>query len=247
MCSRIDDESEKAPSPSTRTGLLDISGADVDVDGPFCVIVMGVSGTGKSTLGSALATALGVPFIDGDDLHPESNVTKMASGQPLNDADREPWLELIRTRAEEICNEEKERAEERILDGETSASPEGCHMGVVIVCSSLKKYYRDILRGEKKPATDTNRIPEHLEPPHPDALPTYFAFIKGDRETLMKRMLNRQGHFMKANMLDSQLNTLESPEGEGGVIVVDARQTTEQQVETIRAGLRNERKKADRA
>ncbi|KDQ27528.1 hypothetical protein PLEOSDRAFT_1064864 [Pleurotus ostreatus PC15] len=167
----------------------------------------------------------------------------MASGQPLNDADREPWLELIRTRAEEICNEQKERAEERILDGETSASPEGCHMGVVIVCSSLKKYYRDILRGEKRPATDTNRIPEHLEPPHPDALPTYFAFIMGDRETLMKRMLNRQGHFMKANMLDSQLNTLESPEGEGGVIVVDARQTTEQQVETIRAGLRNERKK----
>ncbi|KAF4567390.1 hypothetical protein EYR40_006389 [Pleurotus pulmonarius] len=231
MCSRIEDESEMA-NPRTRTGPPDISGADVDVDGPFCIIVMGVSGTGKSTLGSALAKALGVPFIDGDDLHPESNVKKMASGQPLNDADREPWLELIRT-----------RAEERILDGETSPSPEGCHMGVVIVCSSLKRYYRDILRGEKKPATDANRIPEHLEPPHPAALATYFAFIKGDRETLMDRMLNRKGHFMKANMLDSQLNTLESPEGEGGVIVVDARQTTEEQVETIRAELRKEKHK----
>ncbi|KAK0462639.1 uncharacterized protein EV420DRAFT_1619140 [Desarmillaria tabescens] len=56
----------------------------------------GVSGTGKSTLGSALAESLGLPFIDGDDLHPPSNIAKMSSGQPLTDADREPWLALIR-------------------------------------------------------------------------------------------------------------------------------------------------------
>lgn len=59
------------------------------------IIVMGVSGCGKSTVGEELAEQLGVPFMEGDKLHPQSNVDKMAAGQPLNDDDRWPWLDLV--------------------------------------------------------------------------------------------------------------------------------------------------------
>ncbi len=59
------------------------------------VLMMGVSGSGKTTTGQALAAALGWPFFDGDDYHPEANVAKMAAGQPLTDADRWPWLDRI--------------------------------------------------------------------------------------------------------------------------------------------------------
>ncbi|KAJ8515593.1 hypothetical protein ONZ45_g6999 [Pleurotus djamor] len=203
-------------------------------EGARCIIVMGVSGTGKSTLGSAIAKALDMPFIDGDDLHPASNVAKMSAGQPLTDEDREPWLELIRTTAKGVCSSQVQKKKAK------TEGPLGelCGLGVVIVCSSLKRYYRDILRGKSKPATDTNRIPEHLEPPHAEELPTYFVFIKGDRELLLERMMNRKGHFMKANMLDSQLQTLEDPEGEEGVIVVSARDSTEEQVAKAKEALK---------
>jgi len=83
------------------------------------IVVMGVSGTGKSTVGSALAQALGLRFVEGDDLHPESNVDKMAHGIPLTDDDRAPWLDRI---AEEL------------------------HRPVVVTCSALRRVYRDRLR-----------------------------------------------------------------------------------------------------
>jgi gluconokinase len=83
------------------------------------VIVMGVSGTGKSTVGAALADALGLPFLEGDALHPLANVAKMAAGIPLTDEDRAPWLDLI---AAEL------------------------HRPVVVACSALRRVYRDRLR-----------------------------------------------------------------------------------------------------
>jgi gluconokinase len=87
------------------------------------IIVMGVSGSGKSTVGAALAQRLGVPFADADDFHPPANIAKMTAGQPLDDDDRYPWLEAI---------------------GEWLARH--CCDGGVMSCSALKRKYRDQLR-----------------------------------------------------------------------------------------------------
>ena len=84
------------------------------------VVVMGVSGAGKSTIGKLLAERLGVPFLDADEYHPPENVAKMAAGTPLNDADRWPWLELLNGKLIEQKN-------------------------AVLACSALKEVYRQRL------------------------------------------------------------------------------------------------------
>lgn len=174
-----------------------------------------MSGTGKSTLGSALSKVLGMPFIDGDDLHPVSNVAKMAAGQPLTDLDREPWLRLIRRTGEEKAAAEQERCR-----NENDSDKENSRPGVVVACSALKRYYRDILRGSQ--SGEDSQV---------GLLPTYFVFIDGSKEVLMDRMQKRTGHFMKASMLESQLETLENPAGEEGVVVVSVENSTQVQVE----------------
>ena len=88
-------------------------------------IVMGVSGCGKTTVGTSLADSLGVSFHDGDDFHSEANKAKMSSGTPLNDDDREPWLQSIVDFAEIQCQ-----------SGNT----------LIVACSALRKKYRDHLR-----------------------------------------------------------------------------------------------------
>ena len=67
----------------------------VDDAAPQVVVVMGVSGTGKTTIGPLLAEALGVPYAEGDDFHPPANIAKMSAGTPLDDDDRWPWLDAI--------------------------------------------------------------------------------------------------------------------------------------------------------
>jgi gluconokinase len=88
------------------------------------VVVMGVSGSGKSTVGAALAQRLRVPFVDADALHPPANIAKMTAGEPLDDGDRYPWLEKV---------------------GEWLA---GHRDGGVVSCSALKRKYRDQLRAQ---------------------------------------------------------------------------------------------------
>ena len=87
------------------------------------IIVIGVSGCGKTTVGRKLGWALKIPFFDADDFHPTSNIEKMKSGRPLNDADRQPWLRRL---AEEIEGWDKNE-------------------GAVLACSALKEDYRRTL------------------------------------------------------------------------------------------------------
>ncbi|WP_412099290.1 gluconokinase [Corynebacterium aurimucosum] len=92
------------------------------------VVIMGVSSCGKSTVGELLAQHTGLPFRDGDDMHPAANIEKMASGQALDDDDRKPWLESI---------------------GRFLADQEG---GAIVGCSALKHSYRELIRAA---ASDT--------------------------------------------------------------------------------------------
>src|SRR6202140_607576 len=99
---------------------------------PVIVVVMGVSGSGKTTVAVLLSAALGCQFQEGDDLHPPENVEKMHGGTPLTDADRLPWLRKI---AEEI-------------DGWRARGESG-----VLTCSALKRSYRDIIIGDRQDVT----------------------------------------------------------------------------------------------
>jgi gluconokinase len=91
------------------------------------VVLMGVSGSGKTTVGEALAKSLAMPFIEADDLHPKSNREKMAAGIALTDADRWPWLDAMGDKMESVRREGH---------------------GVIATCSALKRIYRDRLRAK---------------------------------------------------------------------------------------------------
>ncbi|WP_374983759.1 gluconokinase [Streptomyces fradiae] len=93
------------------------------MDKPLVVVVMGVAGTGKTTIGPLLAERLGVPYAEGDDFHPPENIAKMSAGVALGDADRWPWLDAIGRWADERAG-----------------------LGGVVSSSALKRAYRDRLR-----------------------------------------------------------------------------------------------------
>ena len=154
------------------------------------IILMGVSGCGKSSVGAALARSLGAKFLDGDDLHPRANIQKMAGGTPLNDDDRAPWLERLNDAAFSLKHK-----------NETG----------IIVCSALKRRYRDLLR-QGNP---------HLK----------FVFLDGEFELILGRMQARAGHFMPVTLLQSQFEALERPgEDETDVLRVDIAGSFEQVV-----------------
>lgn len=88
---------------------------------PLRLVLMGVSGCGKSSIGAALSTRLGVPYLDGDDLHPPENIDRMRQGIALTDADRAPWLRLVSAALRDQAP-------------------------VIVGCSALKRGYRDLLR-----------------------------------------------------------------------------------------------------
>jgi gluconokinase len=158
------------------------------------IVVMGPSGSGKSTVGERLASQLGLPFIDADDLHPITNVDKMAAGQPLTDDDRWPWLRRV---------------------GEAMA--EAAPTGVVVACSALKRSYRDAIRREAPGAR--------------------FVELHGTRALLASRLGAREGHFMPASLLDSQLATLEPLAGDEEGVRLDVSATPDELVADAVAAL----------
>jgi gluconokinase len=174
-------------------------------------------------LGAALAKALGCPFVDADDLHPQTNIDKMSTGMPLTDADRAPWLVNVRSTALKVA------------EGD---STEGT-AGAVVACSALKVRYREVLRGKLAEldsaihpvcgfASGSGHGGAHPEEKQnvrgglspPSTWRTFFVHPFGPREVLMERMMTRKSHFMGANMLASQLDALENPSGTGEADVV---------------------------
>jgi gluconokinase len=155
----------------------------------LAIVVIGVSGCGKSSVGKGLSQVLGWPFFDGDDFHPAENVAKMAAGTPLNDIDRDPWL----ARLHDLIAEHLARGESMIL-----------------ACSALKQRYRDQL-AEGNPGTR-------------------FVHLKGDFDLIYGRMQARPGHYMKAEMLQSQFGAWEEPQN---ALVVDINQSVEEIIRNI--------------
>ncbi|MBE9609992.1 gluconokinase [Chitinilyticum piscinae] len=150
-------------------------------------VLMGVSGSGKSAVASAIACHTECAFLDGDFLHPRANIQKMASGTPLDDDDRAPWLAAL---------------------NDAAFAMQRTNAVSVIVCSALKRRYRDRLR-EGNPGLS-------------------FIYLRGDFATIEARLAARQGHFQKAGMLTSQFAALEEPQpDEAGVFVVDINQPLE--------------------
>ncbi|HEY4300846.1 MAG TPA: gluconokinase [Candidatus Didemnitutus sp.] len=154
---------------------------------PVIVLIMGVSGSGKSTVGRMVADKLGWPYFEADDFHSAANKSKMARGLPLDDADRAPWLASIRARMDE-CRKASQSA--------------------IFTCSALKEKYRSVLGGDT----------------------IILVHLTGDLATILQRVGQRQGHYMKSDLVRSQFEALEPP---ANALVCDISHSPEEIVETI--------------
>lgn len=144
------------------------------------IVVMGVQGAGKSTIGLGVAVRLGLTFVDGDRLHSDENVAKMAAGTALTDAEREPWLRDIG----------------RLLS-------EGRDQGIAVVCSALKREYRDLLR---------------------DSAPDLFVVDpEGPMQLVAERISHREHEYMPPELLQSQYDILQPLQDDERGVIVDIR------------------------
>ncbi len=135
------------------------------------VILMGVSGSGKTTIGKLLAESLHWQFSDADDFHSPANLEKMSHNLPLTDSDRAPWLNSLRTAIQQWLENQQ---------------------NVVLACSALKETYRQIL------TVDSEQL--------------HWVYLKGSFAMLKARLEQRLAHYMKSDMLRSQLDILEEPQ-----------------------------------
>lgn len=152
-------------------------------------IIMGVAGSGKSTVGKLLGQRLGWDFYDGDDFHLPENRDKMSRGIALNDTERLSWLLVLR------------KTIDKLTSSQTNA---------IIACSALKLAYRHILQGEDREIV--------------------WVYLKGSYSQIRERLEQRQRHFMKAEMLESQFAILEEPDD---VFTVDISLSPEKIVDRI--------------
>ncbi|CAN6569745.1 unnamed protein product [Malus baccata var. baccata] len=175
--------------------------------GGIAVVIMGVSGAGKSTIGEMLARETNSSFIDADDFHPQSNKEKMRKGIPLAEEDRMPWLEKLRN-----------GVRDKLLGGGT----------VILGCSALQKRYREILR-----SADPNYKPGSCVSLVKFVLLDAQAEVLAAR--LEKRIAEGQ-HFMSPALLQSQLGLLQIDDSEG-ILKVDATLTPQEIVKTIQRSI----------
>ena len=155
------------------------------------IIIMGVAGSGKTTIGSLLADELGWGFYDADDFHSKLNLAKMSQGIALTDEDRASWLESLK----------------ELIDRNVQQN-----IPIILACSALKDSYRNILEVSKR---------------------VKFVYLHGTYEQIKARLHNRMEHFMSADMLDSQFNTLEEPQN---ALTIDITNTPQDILAIIRKG-----------
>jgi gluconokinase len=168
---------------------------------PQAIVVMGVAGSGKTTVAALLAGRLGASFAEGDDFHSPANVAKMAAGHPLDDEDRWPWLRGIR-----------DWFAEELSEGRSAVVP----------CSALRRGYRELLEtagGDGTRGGPTGAV--------------RFVHLTGSYDLLRTRIQGRAGHFMKPEMLDSQLAALEPLQDDEPGFAVDVTPRPDQIVEEI--------------
>ena len=142
------------------------------------IIIMGVSGSGKTTIGEKFSNSMGFEFHDADSFHSLDAKQKMSTGIPLTDLDRQPWLMKIQSEIDKWLCEKRT---------------------VVLACSALKAEYRELLR------CNDPRVK--------------LVYLKGSSELLKERLSKRENHFLKADLLQSQLDTLEEPSAKESLII----------------------------
>ena len=151
------------------------------------IILMGVSGSGKSSLAKALADHYGYAYLDGDDFHSQEARELMAKGIPLTDTMRLPWVVRMREYFRAAAQKQQHST---------------------LAFSGLKRVHRDELRNA--------------------GLKTIFLFLHSNKDTIQNRVNQRVGHFMAANLVDSQFDSLEDPSMESDVHCIDVHNSFEQ-------------------
>src|SRR4051812_17902896 len=157
------------------------------------ILLMGVAGSGKTTIGRRLAAELGWPYHEADDFHSAANKEKMARGTPLDDYDRAPWLASIRAAMDDCL---------------------AAGRSAVFTCSGLKDKYRRVLM-EGAPGVA-------------------LVYLACDLETSLARVGRRQGHYMKAEMVQSQFEALEVP---ADALTIDTKLPPDKIIATIKQDL----------
>jgi gluconokinase len=166
------------------------------------ILLMGVSGSGKTTIGRLLADSLHWEFSDGDSFHSPENIDKMGRGIPLSDADRMPWLQDLQTAIKQWLQADK---------------------NVILACSALKDSYRQFLTSDSNSDIQNEWSQDHR---------IKIVYLKGSYELIQKRLQERQNHYMSRKLLNSQFDSLEEPRNVICVDIANSQSVIIEQIKT---------------